>query len=169
VAELEAQVRNLAEAIAAGALRSSPALASRLAAAETELAAMRVQAVPREVSKLDGVNPRIGDGFRELVEDVPNAVKRDVDRARATVRKYRGNSIRVESDGKTVQFMDQSGRLEAAIMIAAGGAAASQTTVVAGAGFGTYLRRSCATVKSINSMGSTFFSGNRLSYFPHAY
>jgi hypothetical protein len=59
-------------------------------------------------------------------------VKRDIDRARATVRQYTGNSIRVESDGKTVRFMSESMRLETSLLIAAGGAAASQITVVAG-------------------------------------
>jgi len=66
VAELEGQVGNLADAIASGALRASPA-------------------------------------FREMIADLPNAIKRDVDRARATVRQYTGYSIRVESDGKTVR------------------------------------------------------------------
>jgi site-specific DNA recombinase len=135
VAELEAQVGNLADAIMSGALKASPALASRLAAAEAELAGLRAQAVPREVARLDKVIPRIDDGFRELVEDLPNAVKRDIDRARATVRQYTGNSIRVESDGKMVRFMSESRRIETAILIAAGGAATSQTNVVAGVGF----------------------------------
>jgi hypothetical protein len=62
----EGQVGNLADAIASGALRASPA-------------------------------------FREMIADLPNAIKRDVDRARATVRQYTGYSIRVESDGKTVR------------------------------------------------------------------
>ena len=137
IAELEGQVGNLADAIATGALKSSPALAARLEAAESELTALREQAKPREVKKLDRVIPRIDDAFRELVADLPNAIKRDVDRARATVRQYAGNTIRVETDGKTVRFMSESGRIERAILIAAGGAAGvtSQTSVVAGVGF----------------------------------
>jgi hypothetical protein len=67
------------------------------------------------------------------VEDLPNAVKRDVDRARATVRQYTGNAIKVETDGKTVRFMSESMRLETSLLIAAGGSAASQTNLVAGA------------------------------------
>jgi site-specific DNA recombinase len=135
MAELKAQVGNLADAIMSGALKASPALASRLAAAEAELSGLRAQAVPREVVKLDRVIPRIDDGFRELVEDLPNAVKRDIDRARATVRQYTGNAIKVETDGKTVRFMSESMRLETSLLIAAGGSAPSQTNVVAGVGF----------------------------------
>jgi hypothetical protein len=59
MAELEAQVGNLADAIMSGALKASPALASRLAAAEAELSGLRARAVPREVVKLDRVIPRI--------------------------------------------------------------------------------------------------------------
>ena len=58
IAELEAQVGNLADAIAFGALRASPALASRLSAAEVELEGLRKQAEPREVTKLDRIIPR---------------------------------------------------------------------------------------------------------------
>jgi hypothetical protein len=135
VAELEGQVENLADAIASGALRASPALASRLTAAEAELAKLRQQAQPREVTKLDRIIPGIDDAFRELVADLPNAIKRDVDRARATVRQYTGSAIRVESDGKTVRFLSESRQMETTLLIAAGGAAALQTSVVAGAGF----------------------------------
>jgi site-specific DNA recombinase len=135
IAELEAQIGNLVDAIAGGALKSSPALSARLEAAESELALLRKQAAPRELAKLDRVIPRLDDAFRELVADLPNAIKRDVDRARATVRRYTGNTIRVESNGKTVRFLGESRRLEMSLLIAAGGAAASQTNVVAGVGF----------------------------------
>jgi site-specific DNA recombinase len=135
VAELETQVCNLVNAIAGGALKSSPALAARLEAAELELAGLRKLAEPREVTKLDRVIPRLDDAFRQLVADLPNAIKRDVDRARATVRQYTGNAIRVESDGKTVRFLGESRRMEMSLLIAAGGAAALQTNVVAGVGF----------------------------------
>jgi hypothetical protein len=135
VAELEGQVENLADAIASGALRASPALSLRLTAAEAELAKLRQQAPPREVTKLDLIIPRVDDAFRELVHDLPNAIKRDVDRARATVRQYTGNAIRVESDGKTVRFLSESRQMETTLLIAAGGAAAVQTSVVAGARF----------------------------------
>jgi site-specific DNA recombinase len=135
MAELEAEVNNLVDAITRGALKSSPALAGRLSMVESELEVLRKQAMPREVIKLDRVIPRLDDSFQQLVDDLPNAIKRDIDRARATVRQYTGNSIRVESDGKTVRFMSESGRMEASLLIAAGGAAASQTNLVAGVGF----------------------------------
>jgi hypothetical protein len=69
-----------------------------------------------------------------------SSIKRDVDRARATVPQYAGNTVRVETDGKTVRFMSENGRIERAILTAAGSAAISQTSVVAGAGFVAYLR-----------------------------
>jgi hypothetical protein len=73
--------------------------------------------------------------FRELVRDLPNAAKRDIDHSRATVRQYAGNAIQVKSDGKTVRFMSESKRSEQSLLIAAGGAAASYTSLVAGGRF----------------------------------
>lgn len=58
------------------------ALAARLAAAEAELEQLRAAAAPKEEPKTTRVIPRIAEGFEELVADLPNAVKRDVDRAR---------------------------------------------------------------------------------------
>jgi hypothetical protein len=54
--------------------------------------------VPRGVSKVEKLIPRLAEGFRELVEDLPNAVRRDVDRARATVRQYVGDKILVADE-----------------------------------------------------------------------
>jgi|HubBroStandDraft_4_1064222.scaffolds.fasta_scaffold02724_5 site-specific DNA recombinase len=139
IAELEDQVANLAEAIATGALKSSPALAGRLSAAEGELERLRAAAVPREESKVARVIPRIAEGFEELVADLPNAVKRDVDRARATIRRYVGDKILVAEeiqDGQpVVTFRTCKGLMEAAFLRVAGGSHVLQTSVVAGAGF----------------------------------
>jgi hypothetical protein len=153
IAELEAQVGNLADAIASGALKSSPALAARLASAEAELERLRQDATPRETIKVDRLIPKIEEGFRELVADLPNALKRDLDRARATLRRYVGSSIRVESDGKTVRFMSESRRMEAEFLAVAGSYSALQTTVVAGARYATFLalRNPCGS--------SRFYSG----------
>jgi len=139
IAELEEQVTNLADAVASGALKSSPALADRLARAEGELARLRESAVPRAVTKVEKLIPRLAEGFRELVEDLPNDVKRDVDRARATVRQYVGDKILVVDevqDGQpVVAFRTEKGRMEAAFLRLAGGSVALQTSVVAGVGF----------------------------------
>lgn len=62
-----------------------------------------------EGSRKDRVIPRLRGAFREMVADLHNATKRDVDRARATIRQDTGNSIKVESDGETVRFLRQAG------------------------------------------------------------
>ena len=139
IAELEDQVANLAEAIATGALKSSPALAGRLAAAEGELERLRAAAVPREEAKVARVIPRIAEGFEELVADLPNAVKRDVDRARATIRQYVGDKIlvaeEIQNGQPVVTFRTCKGLMEAAFLRVAGSSSVIQTSVVAGAGF----------------------------------
>ena len=57
--ELEREIDNLVAAIATGALRSSPALASRLTAAETELGKIREPAP--ETASIERLIPRIGE------------------------------------------------------------------------------------------------------------
>ena len=95
--------------------------------------------MPKAAAKVETLIPRLADGFEELVRDLPNAVKRDVDRARATVRRYVGDKILVADeiqDGQpVVAFRTQKGRLEAAFLRLAGCSGALQTSVVAGVGF----------------------------------
>jgi hypothetical protein len=137
IVELEDQVANLEEAIATGALKSSPALAGRLAAAESELERLQATAVPSQEAKVARVIPRIAEGFEELVADLPNAVKRDVDRARATVRQYVGDKIlvaeEIQNGQPVVTFRTCKGLMEAAFLRVAGGSSVLQTSVVAGA------------------------------------
>ena len=83
--------------------------------------------------------PRIAEGFEELVADLPNAVKRNADRARAVIRQYVGDEILVAEelqDGQpVVTFRSNRGDTEAAFLRVAGSSRLVQTKVVAGAGF----------------------------------
>ena len=133
--ELEKEVANLADAVAGGVLRSSPALAQRLATAEDELAKLHAASVPREVVKVERLLPRVVDGYLALVADLPKALKRDPARARANIRQLLGGQIRVEVDAKEARFLTQKGRTEAAFLRMAGAGIQPQTTLVAGAGF----------------------------------
>jgi hypothetical protein len=117
MAELEREVGNLADAIAGGLLKSSPALAAKLAAAEHELATLREKAVPRKVTRLF---PRLRDHYRIMVANLPNAVKRDPNRARASIRYMTGGNLTVQSDGKMVRFVAKHGQVQAAFARAIG-------------------------------------------------
>jgi site-specific DNA recombinase len=140
IAELEAQVENLTEAIATGALRNSPALANRLASAEAELAKLREAMVARPMANVDRIIPRLAEDFRQLVAELPNAVRRDAERARITVRQYVGDKILVQRevrDGQALMaFRSQTGAMEAAFLRLPGADRTLQTNVVAGACFG---------------------------------
>lgn len=61
------------------------------------------------------------------VADLFNGVLRDVDRARATVRRYTGNVIRFVTEGDRVRFLSEKAALAASCLRAAGGAAAYKT------------------------------------------
>jgi hypothetical protein len=93
-------------------------------------------AKPREEPKLTRLVPRIAEGFEELVADLPNAVARDPDRARATIRQYVGDKILVAEevqDGQpVVTFRTSTGHMEAAFLRASG----SSRLVQCPSGFG---------------------------------
>jgi len=78
--ELEREIDNLVAAIATGALRSSPALASRLTAAEMELGKIREPAP--ETASIDRLIPRIGERYLAMVRELNEAAERDPVRAR---------------------------------------------------------------------------------------
>jgi hypothetical protein len=83
--------------------------------------------------------------LRELAADLPNAVKRDADRARATIRQYVGDKILVAEeiqDGQpVVPFRSNRGHMEAAFLRVAGSSTLLQTNVVAGARYAYFRRR----------------------------
>lgn len=138
VAELEAQVANLTDAIASGALRTSPALAARLSAAEAELERLRAAAKPVGLSKVERLIPQVADRFLAFVDGLSaNVPPEDVDRVRAELRGLHG-PITVVATPEEIRFETQKGRVEAAFLRAAGGTA---NNVVAGACFSSCLLR----------------------------
>ena len=138
------ELKSLTEAIATGGLKSSPTLAGPMASAEAALARLQEAGLPREAVKVERIIPRIADGLEELVADLPNAVKRDVDRARVAARRYVGDRILVAEevmDGEAmVIFRTQKGHVEAAFRRLAGARGALRTSVVAGDRFGVATR-----------------------------
>ena len=79
IAQLESEIDNLVNALATGALRSSPALASRLAAAEAELARLKERAAERV--PIERLIPHIGERYRALVRELERTAERDPQRA----------------------------------------------------------------------------------------
>jgi site-specific DNA recombinase len=96
LAELRTEIGHLTDAIAAGLLKSSPALAARLRAAEAELARLQAeQARPRGEDKVLRTLPRVAEIYRELIDDLGAAVIDDMPRARHELRKLVGDEIRL--------------------------------------------------------------------------
>jgi len=69
-----------------------------LASAEAELAKRREATVTRPVTNISSIIAGLAEDFRQLVADLPNAVRRDAERARMTVRQYVGNKILVQRE-----------------------------------------------------------------------
>ncbi len=143
--ELSGEIENLADAIATGALKSSPALASRLAKAEQELAKLEA-AVP--APKAAQMIPKLADEYRAWVNELetilsPDGLKRGlvsdrvIARARAQLRKRLGGNIIVTemADENEIRFVTEAGIDQMALRMAGNGSNESQVIMVAGAGF----------------------------------
>jgi hypothetical protein len=91
IAQLQGEIGNLVEAIATGALRSSPALAARLEAAESELA--RLKTAPPDGVPVERLIPRIEERYQRLVTELQRTAERDPQRARQAVIEVLGDAI----------------------------------------------------------------------------
>ena len=127
--ELRTQIENLADAIAAGALKASPALAGRLAATEAELAHLAALAAKPQ-GKIVDFPARLAARFQKMVERLEEYLARDPNRARAALRGICGE-IPVFPD-KTGKFLIAKLGLSEMFLEAAVG---SERSMVAGVGF----------------------------------
>jgi site-specific DNA recombinase len=129
IAELNAEVGNLTEAVASGALRASKALGARLAAAECELERLSsARAASRKVVRMPLPS---GERYRRLVANLEAELNRDVHKARTALRRIVGNEIPVLPHESGKHLVAKIG-LDTEALMASG---ASEIFVVAGAGF----------------------------------
>ena len=132
IGKAEAEVANLTDAIANGLLKSSPALAARLQAAERELAKLRATTSQPPRGSVQQMMPRLVDEYRALVDDLAESLRAvNVDRARAEIRKLIGD-IQVNATPDEIRLETREGAVETALLRAAG---ERQVIMVAGAGF----------------------------------
>lgn len=130
IGKAEAEVANLTDAIANGLLKSSPALAERLQAAERELAKLKATSSQPPRGSVQQMMPRIVDQYRELVDDLAGSLASvNIDRARAEIRKLVGD-IQVNATPDEIRLESREGAVEAALLRAAG---ERQVFMVAGA------------------------------------
>jgi hypothetical protein len=122
IAKLRAEVENLADAIASGALRASPTIAARLAAAESELD--RLTAVQSDLARVVDVTPLLGDlpgrAARAVEELEKTLASGDVHRARAQIKAHVG-TVTVEADAREIRLYSDQGAMAAALLRTAGG------------------------------------------------
>jgi site-specific DNA recombinase len=141
IVKLKAEIENLADAIASGALKSSPALASRLAKAEKELATLEAK---EPAPKAAQMIPKLADEYRAWVSELetilsPDGLKhglvsdRDIARARAQLKKRLGGNIIVTEASDEIRFETEASTGEMALRMTGNGHA--QVFMVAGAGF----------------------------------
>ena len=132
LSKIRAEVANLTDAIATGALRSSPALAVRLETAERELARLEREASAPARGSVAYMIPRFAEDYRALVADLAKTLTNvSVPRARAEIRKLVGE-VRVETTEDAIELWSTQ-TAEQALMRVAGGR--QQINLVAGVGF----------------------------------
>jgi DNA invertase Pin-like site-specific DNA recombinase len=122
IAQLKAEIGNIADAIAGGVLRASPTLAARLADAEAEFE--RLQAADQEAA---APQPDI----TKLIADLPKRARRAVDRleetlaagdltrARQEIKDHVG-VVTMEADEREIRLYSEQGQIAAAMLRAVG-------------------------------------------------
>ena len=95
IAQLQAEVANLTDAIASGLLRSSPALAQKLTITEEELA--RLEAV-QTVKRPALIVPDVRGWFLKRVAGLDEVLSRDPERGREELRGILGGRIKMVPD-----------------------------------------------------------------------
>ncbi len=121
IAQLKVEIGNIADAIASGALRASPTMASRLAAAEAELERLETaarQTVPQAdvTALLAGLETRALRAVDTLEETLAAG---DIVRARQEIRDHVG-VVTVEADEREIRLYGEQGQIAAALLRAAG-------------------------------------------------
>jgi DNA invertase Pin-like site-specific DNA recombinase len=92
IAQLRAEIANLADAVASGALRTSKTLAERLATSETELEQLS-RATPARTASVTRIPEQLEERYKRIVARLETEYGRDVHRARGRLRQLVGDSI----------------------------------------------------------------------------
>jgi hypothetical protein len=126
---LKDEIGHLADAIAQGARRASPAIAEKLRSAEEELARLEAQA-NRPTVDIERLIPRLTEEIGRAVEALPKTLAAgNVELARQELKGFLG-SIGVVAEPTRMLLYSERGFVEAALMRAAGGMA----SIVGGGG-----------------------------------
>jgi DNA invertase Pin-like site-specific DNA recombinase len=105
--DLEGKVAALVEAIASGGLRSSPAIAGALAAAESELAVLTVPERPK--AQVVELMPQAQAAYRKMVAALPGQLAKEPDKARAILsRLFQRIQLQRTPDGGLVARLETS-------------------------------------------------------------
>ena len=130
--ELNLEIEHVVAAIAAGLL--SPALKTKLEAAEAERAALGLDRLTPDTAGVMDLLPRLTESYSTLIENLEKVPPRYLDRARTTLRGLLGE-IRLTPEGEHLiaEFELEGGRLLAC--------ADAKISVVAGACYGYFRRR----------------------------
>jgi hypothetical protein len=122
IAQLKAEIGNIADAIAVGGLRASPTLAARLAAAEAELDRLEA-ASATAVAPVATVSQLLTDLHALALRAVDRLEKTlatgDITRARSEIRDNVG-IVTVEADKREIRLYSEQGHIATAMLRASG-------------------------------------------------
>jgi hypothetical protein len=121
VRKVEQEIGNLTDAIASGILKSSPAIAERLHATETELARLRAAQVRKAPDlNIENIVTGLEARYERLICDLDDALlDRHGERGRQALRSLLG-AFKVDVDVREIRFYNEQGRHEAALLRAVG-------------------------------------------------
>jgi hypothetical protein len=112
IAKLEREVASLVDTIAAGVLRTSPAIAQRLANTEAALARLKERAVPSNAEQL---LPDLAQRCQSAMDNLEKTLMADPRRGRAEIAEHVG-PIRVRTTATEILLEAQKGYLESVVL-----------------------------------------------------
>ena len=117
VKRLRAEVENLTDAIAGGALRTSAALAARLSKAEAELTDAEHEMVADDaaVAKVIDLVPKAAERYRRMVAGLSGSLSGSISEARREIGQLLGGSVRLMPNMTTGKLVAHVGLNEYAL------------------------------------------------------
>lgn len=133
IAQLEAQINNLLDAMQAHGLTSSASLAERLRRTEAELTGLKAEQAAADLAVVERLLPDLTAHFQRQIERLPELLTTDVVKAREILRTHIG-PLTVEVSEREFQFLRETGHAEAALLRAASGGLARTASNVGSGG-----------------------------------
>jgi hypothetical protein len=119
IAQLDREIGNLIDAVAAVGVHGSIGLTERLRAAELERARLKAQAAATDASNVERLLPDLAARYTHELARLPDLAEKNIPRARTMLEQNLGQ-LQVRAKPGEIEFWGQQGHVELALLATAG-------------------------------------------------